>query len=203
MNTEERRRAHVWHSIVRNAFSPHDPRAQATWLNCFSRVIFTYIDTPQMKFPRQSGVSFFGEIGCSSLDFVCKYNIQPERADFTLLRGRDAEWQFGIESSSFLPDERDIRVDRTSLLQDDIDTVLLGMFEHPRVHLHVYNDWPRREVRLGTGLSESFLFLFQLRFQLCITEAKRSHEMDRLRDLFTLDWLKRERGISPQKLFGL
>jgi hypothetical protein len=68
---------------------------------------------------------------------------------------------------------------------------------------YVYNDKPRREVRIGTGLSESFLFLFQLRFQLCIDPTRRQAELSRLTRIFTLNWLKRERVISPQRLFGL
>ena len=203
MSAEEHRRTHIWHAIVRNALSPHDPRARATWLNCFSKMIPTYVDTPVVRFPDRHGESFSGVIGCSSLEFLCKYKIQPGRADFTLLRGDSSEWQYGIESSVFVPTGREVRVDRASLCQDDVDKVLCAMIEHPRAHLHVYNDEPRREVRIGTGLSDSFLFLFQLRFQLCLADVKRRHEMDRLRGLFTLDWLKRARDISPQRLFGL
>lgn len=199
----EHRRTQIWHAIVRSAFSPCDPRARATWLRCFSNVIPDYVDTPVVKFPGQYGESFSGEIGCSSLDFLCKYKIQPERADFTMLQGDSSEWQYGIESSVFAPNGQDVPIDRTSLCQTDVDKVLCAMITHPRAHLHVYNDKSRREVRIGTGLSESFLFLFQLRFQLCLADAKRRHEMDRLSGLFTLDWLKRERAISPQRLFGL
>ncbi len=60
-----------------------------------------------------------------------------------------------------------------------------------------------REVRIGTGLHAPFLFLFQLRFQLCIDTARRQQEIDRLKRIFNLDWLTRERAISPQALFGL
>jgi hypothetical protein len=134
---------------------------------------------------------------------LCKYKIQPERADFTMLQGDSSEWQYGIESSVFVPNGRDVQVDRASLCQDDVDKVLCAMITHPRAHLHVYNDKPRREVRIGTGLSESFLFLFQLRFQLCLDPTRRQAELSRLTRIFTLNWLKRERVISPQRLFGL
>ena len=203
MSAEDLRCTHIWYAIVRNAFSPHAPRARATWLSCFSKVISIYVDTPVVKFPGQYGESFLGEIGCSSLEFLCKYKIQPERADFTMLRGDSSEWQYGIESPVFVPNGRNVRVDRASLRRDDVDKVLCAMIKHPRAHLHVYNDKPRREVRIGTGLSESFLFLFQLRFQLCIDPARRQQEMVRLKQIFDLDWLKHEHAISPQTLFGL
>lgn len=204
MSAEERRRTHIWHAIIRNAFAPSDAGTRATWLTCFYQTIPIYVDSPVFsKFPNKYGESFLGEIGCSSLDFLCKYKIQPERADFTMLRGDSSEWQYGIESSVFVPNGRDVPVDRTSLCQDDVDKVLCAMITHPRAHLHVYNDEPRREVRIGTGLSESFLFLFQLRFQLCIDPTRRQAELSRLTRIFTLNWLKRERVISPQRLFGL
>ena len=203
MSAEEHRRTHIWHAIVRNAFAPSDAGTRATWLNCFCQTIPMYLDTPVLKFPGRYGESFSGEIGCSSLEFLCKYKIQPERADFTMLRGDSSEWQYGIESPVFVPNGRDVRVDRASLCQDDVDKVLCAMITHPRAHLHVYNDEPRREVRIGTGLSESFLFLFQLRFQLCIDPTRRQAELSRLTRIFTLNWLKRERVISPQRLFGL
>jgi hypothetical protein len=203
MSAEELRRTHIWHAIVRSAFSPSDARAREEWLKFFAQTIPDYLDSPLSEFPKRYGESICGKIGCRSLDFLCTYKIQPERADFTMLLGDSSEWQYGIESTVFVPNGQDVRVNHVSLCQDDVDEVLRAMITHPRAHLHVYNDEPRREVRIGTGLSESFLFLFQLRFQLCIADAKRCHEMDRLRGLFTLDWLKRGRAISPQRLFGL
>ena len=60
-----------------------------------------------------------------------------------------------------------------------------------------------REFRVGIGLCKPFLFLFQLRFQLCIDATRREREMERLRAMFTIDWLTRGRTVSPQILFGL
>ena len=203
----ERRLTHIWHAIIRNAFAPSDAGTRATWLNCFYRTIHTYVDNPVLEHPRPHGELLSGKVGCGSLDFTCEYEIRPDRAqfDFFLSSLPSPSWhsQYGIESTVFACGASELEMYREPPCQDEVDEVLCGLISHPRSHLHLFTEDPMREVRIGTGLHAPFLFLFQLRFQLCIDAARRQKEMDRLRGLFTLDWLKRERDISPQRLFGL
>jgi len=149
-------------------------------------------------------MAFAGTFGCQCLDFECNYNIKCERADFTMVVP-SCEWQYGIESTVFtcLPYVHEWEGAIGELQNDDVMAVLRGMIEHPRAHLHIHvNSFPH-DVRIGTGLHEPFLFLFQLRYQLCVDQETREHEFERLRQIFTLDWLGRESDISPQALFGL
>lgn len=204
----ERRRTHVWHAIIGNAFAPSDAGTQAKWLNCFAQAIHGYVDNPVLEYPRHQGEVFYGKIGCRSLDFTCEYRIQPgHRAqfDFFLSSLPFPSWhsQYGTESEVFACGRRVLEKYRKDLCQDDVDAVLLGLICHPHSHLHVYSDPARHEVRIGTGLHAPFLFLFQLRFQLCIDTARRQQEMDRLKRIFNLGWLTHEHAISPQALFGL
>ena len=203
MMNDARRRTHVWDIIARHAFTPRDDGNRADWLMCFSQSIYQYLDDPTLTIPRP-GVSFAGAFGCRCLDFECRYNIQSERADFTLLVP-SCEWQLGVESMVFacVPDLHGWEEAQGELTQEDVTEVLRGMIEHPRTHLHIHQDAFPHDVRIGTGFCAPFLFLFQLRFQLCIDPTRRQDELSRLTRIFTLDWLKRERAISPQALFGL
>jgi len=203
----ERRRTHIWHAIIRNAFAPSNAVAQATWLNCFARAIPGYVDNPILENPRNLHEAFYGKVGCGSLDFTCEYRIQSDRAqfDFFVSSLSSPSWhsQYGIDWNVFACGASELEVDRDPPCQDEVDEVLRGLISHPRSHLHVFSDRARHEIRLGTGLHAPFLFLFQVRFQLCIDDARRQQEMDRLKQVFNLNWLTRERVISPQTLFGL
>jgi hypothetical protein len=193
----------VWEIIVRRAFTPRDGGERAAWLRCFSRSIPQYLDDPTPQ-RLSAGASFAGTFGCSCLDFECQYSIQSERADFTLLVP-SCEWQFGIESTVFacVPDLHGWEEAQGQLTQEDVTEVLRGMVEHPRTHMHIHQDAFPHDVRIGTGFFAPFLFLFQLRFQLCIDPTRRQAELSRLTRIFTLSWLRRESDISPQALFGL
>ena len=203
----EQRRSHIWHAIIRNAFTPSDVGTRATWLNCFYRTIPKCVDNPILEHSGTHGVLLCGKVGCRSLDFTCEYQIGPDRAQFDFflssLPSPSRHSQYGIESKVFACGARESETCREPPCQDEVDEVLCGLISHPRSHLHLFREDPMREVRIGTGLHAPFLFLFQLRFQLCIDTARRQQEIDRLKRIFNLDWLTRERAISPQALFGL
>jgi hypothetical protein len=190
--------------IARHAFTPRIDGERAKWLHCFSQTIPRYVDNPRLSPPTGGGTPIAGVFGCQSLDFECRYNIQPDRADFTML-SPSCEWQFGIESTVFacVPCLHGWNEAIEEVSENDVTEVLRGMVGHPRAHLHIHQDSFPHEVRIGTGLHEPFLFLFQLLFQLCIDENKRDGEMNRLRRIFSIDWLRNEQDVSPQKLFGL
>lgn len=203
----EQRRSHIWHAIIRNAFSPSDAGTQAKWLNCFSQTIYKCVDNPVLVPPNQHGELFSGKVGCCSLDFTCEYQIGRDRSqfDFFLSSLPFPSWhsQYGIETTMFACGAHEMEKCREPPRQDEVDEVLRGLISHPRSHLHLSRECPMREVRIGTGLHAPFLFLFQIRFQLCIDTARRQQEMDRLSRMFSLEWLKHERAISPPTLFGL
>ncbi len=203
----ERRRTHIWHAIIRNAFAPSEAGTRATWLHCYCRTITEYVDNPILEHAQQQGEVFYGKLGCRSLDFTCEYKIEPDRSqfDFFLSSLPSPSWhsQFGIESNAFACGARELEKYREPPSQDEVDEVLYGLINHPRSHLHLFTDELMHEVRIGTGLYAPFLFLFQLRFQLCIDAARRQQEMDRLKRIFSLNWLTQDHAISPQALFGL
>jgi hypothetical protein len=174
--------------------------------------VWNYVPEPTAKSAKfdDTTSTFTGTFGCKCFNFECNYRIKPERSDFTfLIQPIDLnflmEWQYGIESTDFmcLPDLNGWSDDLKKLKQEDVDIVLRGMVEHPGTHLHIYNDEPMRKIRVGVGLSDPFLFLFQLRFQLCIDPNSRKQEVDRLKGIFTLEWLHHESDVSPKVLFGL
>jgi hypothetical protein len=201
---DARRRTHVWDIIARHAFTPRNDGDRAAWLSCFTQSIPQYLDDPTRPTRTRTRLSFSGTFGCRCLDFECRYSIRNERSDFTLLV-RSCEWQFGVESTVFacVPDLHGWEEAEAELTQEDVTEVLRGMIEHPRTHLHIHQDAFPHDVRIGTGFCAPFLFLFQLRFQLCIDPVRRQAELSRLTRIFTLNWVRLESDISPQTLFGL
>jgi hypothetical protein len=204
--TAEQRRSHIWYAIIKNAFEPSNINSQATWLDCFTKTIYGYVDNPVCRYPKCNRDVIFGRIGCGSLDFTCDYEIRPDRSQFDLFLSSLplSTWhsQYGIENNAFACGRRELELYRDPPAQGEVDEVLSGLIDHPRSHLHLFKDGPMREVRIGTGLHAPFLFLFQLRFQLSIDTARRQDEMNRLKEIFTLTWLANEHAVSPQQLFG-
>ncbi|MBM3879418.1 MAG: hypothetical protein FJ387_06815 [Verrucomicrobia bacterium] len=197
MTTDERR-THMWQAIVRRAFQPQYGREQAKWLRCFTQSVLQYVDNPDSQSPRLTPTGWRGRFGNRSL-LVCEYLIGPERSQFDLLRP-DWRAQYGIDVTAFAPiSGADETVD--SVAPGDVDCVLRGMLEHPRVHLHVHEDPPDREVRIATGLAMPYLFLFQLCRQLC--PRRREGELNRLSGIFTQAWFDRRDPVTPSHLFGL
>lgn len=197
----EQRRTHMWQAIVRQAFVPRGVESEARWLYRFNQSVLQYVDNPDpppQPNPTQTG--WQGSFGNRSL-LVCEYVIGPQRSEFNLLKP-DWRAQFGIDAAEFEPvSGDDPRVDEAT--DEDISVVLRGMLDHPRLHLHIYKDPPHRELRIGTGLAAPFLFLFQLRYQLCLDTNRRAGELARLRGIFTAAWFRRRKAVSPEYLFGL
>jgi len=89
------------------------------------------------------------------------------------------------------------RQDCARYLQDDVAYVLDGMIFHPRIHTHIkeYGLMPNalppqrlldlREIRVGGGIENAFVFLFHLAYQFClVSEETRDSERTRLVNLF-------------------
>ena len=198
----EERRTHMWRAIALRAFSPASVEECARWLHAFAKTAWMYInDNAVCDSLRVSKPPFVGRFGHQSL-LTCRFHIEPERSHFDIYM---PEWsaQYGLEDTVFamVLEKNEVVDDVTS---EDIDQVLTGMIEHPRAHLHMFDDRNRHEVRIGMGLDGPFLFLFQLRFQLCLDQDRRQLELARLRGIFTQDWFLRKRDpVSPEHLFGL
>ena len=191
----------MWQAIVRRAFTPGSDRDYADWICAFMKSVRAYInDNPVCDNGWTACYPFIGRFGHQSL-LTCRYQIEPKRSQFDIYQ---PEWiaQYGTDSTVFAcPPQTDERVDKVK--PEEVECVLRGMIEHPRAHLHLFKDTKRHEVRIGSGLADPCLFLFQLRFQLCLDQARRDRELTRLRDIFTPDWFQDRNVMSPWRLFGL
>ena len=85
---------------------------------------------------------------------------------------------------------------------EEVAAVLDGMVFHPAVHQHVQSPIGEHEIRLGCGIDNPFLMLFNLWFQLCPDESTRDPERRRLVTLFRARLSNRNAHISPSELFG-
>ena len=198
--TLEERRTHMWQAIVRRVFTLNDDKQRAQWLQCFAQSICSYVDNPIFTSPKPTCSGFKGQIGNRCL-LTCAYSIGPERAQFDILQP-ELYVQYGIDSTVFTcAVGKNETVD--DVTEDDIACVLRGMVEHPRQHVHFFEDIIRHELRVGTGLAEPYLFLFQLRFQLCLDPTRRAREIARLQAILTPGWFQRRDSVAPSHLFGL
>ncbi len=89
------------------------------------------------------------------------------------------------------------------------------MIFHPRTHTHVEEYGlmlsappplpllALREIRIGGGIENAFVFLFHLRYQFClVSEETRGTERARLVNLFTTAIRGNEAHVPPGELFG-
>jgi hypothetical protein len=83
----------------------------------------------------------------------------------------------------------------------DIESVIDGLLCHPVVHQHIESPINQHEIRIGGGIDNAFLFLFQLRYQLCPFQNKRKAEKDRLINLFQ-DTIREKKTIAINELMA-
>lgn len=85
--------------------------------------------------------------------------------------------------------------------RDDLVSVIDGLILHPAVHMHVMSPIDSHEIRIGSGIGNPFLYLFNLRFQLCPIQEKRAAEKDRLVEIFT-DAIRSNEKITAHDLMA-
>ncbi|MBS3905901.1 MAG: hypothetical protein KGZ49_02585 [Syntrophaceae bacterium] len=85
----------------------------------------------------------------------------------------------------------------------DMEVVIDGLICHPHAHQHIESPIEKHEIRIGGGISNPFLFLFHLRYQLCPIKEKREHEKGRLMNLFKQSIVEKKRTVQPDSLMAL
>jgi hypothetical protein len=84
-----------------------------------------------------------------------------------------------------------------------LEGVLDGLIFHPMVHQHLLYPIDNHLIRIGGGIANPFLFLFQIRYQFCLIEENRNKEKERLMLLFSEAIRAKSVSISAGKLFNL
>jgi hypothetical protein len=81
--------------------------------------------------------------------------------------------------------------------------VIDGLILHPCAHQHIAHPVDNHEIRFGGGITNPYLYLFHLRYQLCPLEDRRNRERVRLTDLFFNAINENRLAISANELMTI
>jgi hypothetical protein len=212
---ERDRRAIVWREIESKAFHPLGTAKIEKWLQIYKRSLSKLWEVeplpegnPNAPFnlPVLPLQCFFSNDDGRGLKFTI--TISSSKNIFWHLEVDPAYYSKanGLSQSKNYPSEH-IKQD----LEGDIETVLDGMLFHPRCHMHgnklnirplVAPALDSREIRLGGGTENLFIFLAHVRYQFCIvSQGERDREKSRLVKLFTDAITNKNKNIPPAQLF--
>ena len=214
--TENERRAIVWDTIERIAFRPPSPKK---WLGVYAKTLHRLWGMEPMwgRFAcnDQFDVPFL-MLNCNySIESVAKYSVSLLQDSSTVR----CFWQNHIDPQYLSKGSLYSAVGRypqqqKAQLRSDIEAVFNGMIFHPRCHTHLEDlgihhvqldrgkgGLSSREVRIGGGIENPYIFLFHLRYQFCLVSSQvRQSERQRLIDLFER-LIRNNQNVNARDLF--
>lgn len=211
--TEQERIAIVWNHIERLAFKPASPKNQKAWLSICGRSLHKLWECDPISSPLKHSLTNFD---IPLLGIQWDYSIvNSTKYDLSIKTSESILWTIHCdpryETKPVLAPAESYPNPRTNQqLEHDLKKVLDGMIFHPRCHSHLkeIGSWATEknlpllhEIRISSAEPNPFVFMFQLRYQFCITsKEKREEEKARLTTLF-LDAIKNGRAVPPSCLF--
>ncbi|NQU63485.1 MAG: hypothetical protein HQ517_04260 [SAR324 cluster bacterium] len=202
--------AWLWSEIERQAFNPISEKDVKSWIYLYISSLKNYWGlneyptsdfTPKKnRIIEHSGFKLVFEFNITSAD---KYwvSIKDLSQKLNWIHDVDGINYFGFPRQMFLNKigKRNLAIKQCTRKQ--IEIVLDSMICHPKVHHHIAEyPKPEHEIRIGGGISNPYLYLFQLRFQLCINKPEREKEKGRLTTLF-MEKIKSKNPIPAGDLF--
>jgi hypothetical protein len=217
------RQAIVWDAIERLAFRPAD---RDGWLWCYIKSLKNLWGVEPTSVVAERNTEF------EFLDLNIRYSYSIEATDrYSVTIGNTSStapaWLLHVDprycARSFFyrpdPNERYPTQDMDRHLEQEVATVLDGMIFHPRNHAHAdklgiaatiggESELSSKEIRLGGGIENGFVFLTHLHYQFClVSKETRQNERTCLIRLFmnAIRERRHEKGppIPAGKLFGL
>ncbi len=215
---DNERRAIVWDKIERLAFRPNSP---AGWLGVYAKTLHGLWGVE----PMWNRLALDDHFNVPFLSLICDYSIDSlEKYSVSLIADR-CYWQNHIDPGSFKKPyfskgalysaSSRFPHQKKEKLRKDVKKVLYGMIFHPRCHSHlealgsrwVQLDQDRdglssKEVRIGGGIENPYVFLFHLRYQFClVSKQARQTERQRLIDLFERAIRHKKKNVNTRELF--
>ena len=142
-------------------------------------------------------------------DFSAVYqNLTNENKNEFILRHESHSHHQPSLNLNYPFDQNEILTARHRFTDEQLDKAISYLILHPFTHIHIkMNDSPNNHIRLSGGLSNAFLYLFHLRYQLCPIEIRepkhgplKNPERTRLITLFG-NAIRQNRPIENQELF--
>lgn len=194
-------RAYIWDEVIRLGFSPSGGKNMLDWIRTYGLSLQNFWEEEEIPFRMKKH-----ENGQVNIEIFCKRqacmdlelsmtNLSTHNTRFLHNppeRQGELMWVHGVDLANyfFFP-ERSLlnkygkRDEALSKINDyHIEAVVDGLICHPHTHQHIESPIDEHEIRIGGGISNPFLFLFHLRYQLCPMPEKRQRERRRLISLF-------------------
>lgn len=188
--------AYLWQDVIRIGFCPTGDKDVKKWLSMYGRSIKDFWEIDEYPPHPQSNGSFTSSLTSSiSISFFIEYsitNLSKFAVNFLHVnKSRDLMWIHDVDGEYFSFPEGSIlrKYGKSKKISDSdvarhIESVLDGLLFHPCVHQHIESLTNNHEIRIGGGIANPFVFLFQLRYQLCPDETAKNEERRRLISLF-------------------
>jgi hypothetical protein len=206
--------AYLWQEIIIMGFSPSSDKDKKSWLIQYGKSLEDFAEFTVQKLPTVRNRSIEGSLdGASNLNMMLEYSISKSskfavrflynlNGKFELMWIHDVDDKyFKFPNPLFLTEYNQRKNALKKFKADDIEKVIDGLLCHPVVHQHIESPIDKHEIRIGGGIDNAFLFLFQLRYQLCPLQGKRKAEKDRLINLFQ-DAIQKKKTIAINQLMA-
>lgn len=217
--TDDRRQAIVWDRVERLAFRPDNN--ERAWLGVYAKTLHKLW---QFEIKPDWERHAAGQLLVPFLNLTCQYALETVDKYVATISAGDrpvlalhVDPEYRSKAGLHSAPERYPHQQRRDVLRGDVEAVLDGMIFHTRTHSHLRDiglTWPNgnggsqpelldlHEIRIGTGIENSYVFLFHLRYQFClVSDTVRLNERGRLVTLFHDAIADGERSISPRDLF--
>ena len=194
------RRAFIWDRIIQLGFSPRTDINKKSWILLFKQNLLSFWgnESQPVYETRHSAtvirVTYPGLTYDDEVVFECRIS-NDFQFSVDVLQGDNIWWVHEYDQKYYSPSfdvflpfisgrTRGASPLNTTLGRDDIEAVIDGLILHPCVHQHIRYPVYRHEIRLGGGITNPYVYLFHLRYQLCPDERRRENERLRLTELF-------------------
>lgn len=202
-------RAYIWEDIIKLGFSPSTTKNRKSWVCQYLKSFkgFCEIDSyPTIPKKEISGSiclsDIFFDYSIGKKDkFAVTVNFMQKNSELSWTHDFDPSF-FSLSNLKFLNFKK--RKEAVKKMKaGDVREVVESLITHPTPHQHINYPKDVHEIRIGGGLTNFFLYLFHLRFQLCPSDNRRRKEEDRLVNLFFDAIKKKETSVPINKLMEI
>lgn len=199
-------------------FSPSSTKDRKSWLHQFSQSLRFFWETDQYITPPQDdgscisstidsnpSVGFVFEYAIEAINkFAIKhmYRISASGTDIMWIHDIDGIKYFNFPNKLLLVPHNNRNLIVQNIDREDLECIINSLITHPIPHQHIESPIDNHDIRIGGGLINPFLYLFNLRYQLCPDLKMRDAEKDRLVDLFS-SAVKNNKLISANSLMQI
>lgn len=203
-------RAYLWNEVINLGFSPSSDSEITSWLFQYFKSINDFLEICSYQTPpRREHSKIIAAINTPlfcfeyELESINKSNIQLLSPNNALIWTHDIDKKYFVFPNQFFLTKYNQRNSAKSDFDKiDMEHVIDGLIIHPAAHQHIISPIDQHEIRIGGGMDNPFLYLFNLRFQLCPFKEKRTDERNRLVELF-FDAIKKDSYVTINSLMNI